>query len=366
MGALIKHRVVQQSFSGAAMKPLARSTCLLVLLALSHQAFAQGGRQLNVPPWVGGANFQSKSKQFENCSASFKNERGITVSYFVDRRFNWRIAFSNPDWDLGVGHKLRVMIRTGDEDNRNLEMVATSNKSFEVSAGDPIALFERIRFNRSIRVQAGGLAWDFPAIDSSEVTAALVDCVLQHTPAAPRSKSTNSVASKALQLVPSADPRTESRAITTGLLAQLGLTGFQYVAPGNAFPFGRTDTAWRKEMITGTVSVVMDRKWDQGMSPFEIFNGNTQVCRGQLFVIATQETVDRAPIARSFISCREIGDVVSGYYLALPRAAGGYFQIATIQAGLQLTTKRIAEDLDLKIRSLIVSVIAKHGASAEQ
>src|SRR6185436_12806064 len=240
------------------------------------------------------------------------------------------------------------------------------NKSFEVQTADPIALFERIRFNRSIRVQAGGLAWDFPAIDSNEVTAALVDCVLQHTPAAPRSKSNNSVASKALQLVPSADPRTESRAITTGLLAQLGLTGFQYVAPGNAFPFGRTDTAWRKEMITGTVSVVMDRKWDQGMSPFEIFNGNTQVCRSQLFVIATQETVDRAPIARNFISCREIGDVVSGYYLALPRAAGGYFQIATIQAGLQLNTKRIAEDLDLKIRSLIVSVIAKHGASAEQ
>ena len=82
-------------------------------------------------------------------------------------------------------------------------------------------------------------------------------------------------------------------------------------------------------------------------------------------MIAASETVDLTPISRSLVSCRDIDVLASAYYLALPRAAGGYYQIATIKSGLEFGPKRIAEDLDLRTRSVIVGVIARHGQIAK-
>ena len=119
-------------------------------------------------------------------------------------------------------------------------------------------------------------------------------------------------------------------------------------------------------MVTGTLAVMANRKWAQETIAHDILNGSAQPCRGHLFVIATPDTVDRVPIVRSFMSCRDIDHTISAYYVALPRNAGGYYQIATLKSGLDFGPKRIAEDLDLKIRSVVVGVVARHGAPAEQ
>lgn len=336
---------------------------VLTMLVASSPSAAEPAQTFTMPQWTGRAMVNAKTKQFELCSASSKNDAGIIVTYSVDRRFNWKLAFSNADWDFVVGHRLRVTIRTGDDDFRDLGAIATTGKSLEIEVVDPIAFFERLRTNRSMRVQAGGLNWDFPAMESNEVMAALVGCVLQQTPRGARSKPSNPVSGKPLQLAPSVDRQSETSAIVASLLAQIGLTGFQYVASGGAFPMGRADIAWRKDSVTGTFSIIADRTGDHETLPHDILRGSAQPCRGQLFLIATPSTVDRTPIARSYVSCRDIGDVVSAYYLAVPRVAGGYYQFATIKSGLEFGPQRLAEELDLRIRSVIVGVIAKNGTA---
>ena len=348
-----------------AMRFLAASIVFLELVLSIRPSVAQP-KTFSVQQWAGGVHFNAKARQFESCTASTKNQAGITIRYSVDRRFQWQLGFANPNWDFVVGHKIRVTIQTGDDNFRNLVATAMTDNSLAIEVTDPIALFDRLRTNRVMRVQAGGLNWDFSSIDSNEVMATLVSCVLQHTSRGrkPR-RNTATTSGKPLQLAPSTDTRSEAKAIMANVLAQIGISGFQYVAPSNAFPVGRADTAWRKDMVSGTLAVMADRKWAQETIAHDILNGSAQPCRGHLFVIATPDTVDRVPIVRSFMSCRDVDHAISAYYVALPRNAGGYYQIATLKSGLDFGPKRIAEDLDLKIRSVIVGAIAKHGSAAE-
>jgi hypothetical protein len=339
---------------------------LLALLLASTVLSAQPNKNFTVQQWSGGPQYNAKGKQFERCAASMKNDAGVAVAYSVDRSFNWQLGLSNPAWDFVPGHKIRLSINSGDDDFRDLLASATTNRILAIEVNDPIALFDRLRTNRSMRVQAGGLRWDFPAIEGNEVMAALVVCVLQQGSRPARSTSAATNSEKPLQLTPSSDPRNESKAIMAGLLSQINLTGVQYVRPSNVFPVGRTDSAWRKETITGTLTVVPGRKFDQQTIGRDLLNDAAQPCRGQLFVIATSGTVDGTPMARAFVSCRDFVDVVSAYYFAIPRAAGGYYQVGTIKSGFEVGPLRIAEDLDLKIRSVVVGVVARHGAPAEQ
>jgi len=338
---------------------------VLTMLVANHPSVAESARTFNVPQWTGRTLINAKTKQFEVCSASSKNEAGIVVTYSVDRRFNWKLSLSSPGWDFIVGHRLRVIVRTGDEEFRDLAAIATTANSLEIEVIDAIPFFERLRNNRSMRVQAGGLNWDFPNLESGEVMASLVGCVLQQMPRAARAKTSTAASNKPLNLGPAADPRSESNAIAAGVLAQIGVTGVQFVSPGNTFPIGRADAAWRKDTLTGTVAVMADRPWNPETITSEILTGSAQPCRGQLFVIAAPATIDRTSITRSYISCRDISDVVSAYYLAVPRAAGGYYQIATIKSGVEFGPRRMAEDLDLRIRDVVIGVIAKHGSTEQ-
>jgi hypothetical protein len=336
------------------------------LLLASTALLAQPNKNFTVQQWSGGPQYTAKGKQFERCTASMKNDAGVAVTYSVDRNFNWQIGFSNAAWEFVPGHKIRLTINSGDDDFRDLSATATTNKTLAVELSDPIALFDRLRTNRLMRVQAGGLRWDYPSAEGNEVMAALVACVLQQSPSPRRSKSSTTKPERPLQLTPSSDPRSESKAIMAGLLSQINLTGVQYVRPNNVFPVGHTDSAWRKETVTGTLTIVSGRKFDQQTIARDLLNDAAQPCRGQLFVIATSGTVDGTPIARAFVSCRDFLDVVSAHYFALPRAAGGYYQVGTIKSGIELGPVRVAEDLDLKIRSVVVGVVARHGAPAEQ
>jgi hypothetical protein len=347
------------------MQRVTQGAVVLILLTFGHQSLAQSNRFFDLPQWTGGPQVNPKSKQFERCSASTKNDSGITINYSVDRNFIWQVGFANPNWDFGAGHKLRVTIRTGDDDFRNLIATATTNKTFTIEVSDPIALFDRLRTNRSMRVEAGGLHWDFSTSDTNEAMAALVSCVIQHTTRGARKKSAAPTSGKPLELAPARDTRSEAKAISASILAQIGLTGFQYTAPSAAFPVGRADAAWRKDGVTGVLSVMSDRKWDHDTLAHDILSGSAQPCRGHLFVIAAPSTIDRTRIARVLLSCRDVEQAVSAYYLALPRAAGGYFQIATLKSGIELGPQRNAEDLDLRIREVIVGVIAKHDSAPQ-
>jgi hypothetical protein len=337
-----------------------------LLLFASTSLSAQPNKNFTVQQWSGGPQYAAKGKHFERCAAGMKNDAGVVLTYSVDRNFNWQIGFSNPAWEFVPGHKIRLTITSGDDDSfRDLPASATTNKTLAVELSDPIALFDRLRTNRSMRVQAGGLRWDFPAAEGNEVMAALVVCVLQQMPSPRRSKSGTTNSERPLQLTPSSDPRSESKAIMAGLLSQINLTGVQYVRPNNVFPVGHTDSAWRKDTVTGTLTVVPGRKFDQQTIARDLLNDAAQPCRGQLFVIATSGTVDGTPIARALVSCRDFVEVVSAHYFAIPRAAGGYYQVGTIKSGIELGPVRVAEDLDLKIRSVIVGVVARHGAAPE-
>src|SRR5262249_44796497 len=234
--------------------------------------------------------------------------------------------------------------------------------SFEMQVRDPIALFERLRTGRSLRVQAGGLSLGLDLADSDDVMYALVRCVAQQLPRKPAPRTSPAAPARPLQPLPPADvdAHSESQALIKDLLAQIGLSEYRLVAASEV-PFAyRHDAAWKKGPLGGTVSLLPA---DRAASPENLANdiwlSGSQSCRDRFVLITASETVDQTALSRVFTLCRSPEGPITTYYLLVPRPDGGSYLVSTINTGLEFLTSRPAEQLDDRIRPLIVGVIAR-------
>ena len=334
----------------------------LLLIASCQAASAAAVKAFTVQSWSGSAFVNDKTRQFEYCSAASKNESGMTMSYSVDRQWAWKLAFSSPNWGFAAGHAFNVTLKIGEEEYRSQRALVTGERNFEMQVGDPIALFERLRTGRNLRVQAGGLSLVFDLVDSDEAIYALVRCVVQQMPRRQTPKVPATASARPLPLTPTTggDARSEAQALAREILTQLAVADYRFIAPSE-LPFAyRPDAAWKKGPIVGTVSILpAERATTADTLANEILGSSSQACRDRFFLIAASETIDQVQASRVFTLCRSPQGPITSYYLAVPRSEGGFYLVASINTGFEFLTSRPAEDLDNKLRPIILGVIAR-------
>jgi hypothetical protein len=347
----------------------------LVACCASQNATAAASKVFAIQRWTGTAHVNDKTKQLEQCAASANNDSGVAVTYTVDRNFAWKLSFTGATWDFVVGHSFNVSLRIGEEQTRAQRAIVTAAKTFEVAIDDPIGLFERLRTSQSLRVQAGGLSLAFDVADSDEVLPALVRCMAQQM--SRRTPATPAAAARPLALNPSVDAAGESQALATDMLARIGINDVRYV-PAKEIPVPyRADVAWKTGAV-GIGGAVATQPSTPAASvealTAALFNSREPVCRGSMFVITASETVDQTPMARVFTACRTLEGTASSYHLVLPRASSGSHLVSVIGSGYGRIASQPVEELDGKIRAVIVGVMARQrqesakqeGATGEQ
>jgi hypothetical protein len=339
---------------------------LFTLSAIQDSAFAFT-KAFTIQHWSANAIFSDKSKQLEYCSASLNNSEGMTVTYSVDRQFAWKLSISNRVWDFAPGHTINVNVKIGEEEFQSQRAVVVDSKTLEIQVIDPIAFFSRLQMGLPLRVQAGALLLTFDLAESDEVLSALVHCVTQGLSRKPQPKGPSARAAKPLQIGPAADVelRAEARSLMKDVLAQARITGARFVNV-NETPTGyRGDVAWRTDIITGTLSVFSDdSEVALGSLPSHLFQNLRSPCGESLFLVSAPDGIDQIPIARLFSSCRTLQGTISAYHLAVPRNAGGFYLLATINNGFGFAGAKPAEDMHYRFRAVVMGVIAKQATSA--
>jgi hypothetical protein len=318
--------------------------------------------------WTVTARSDDQTKQFDRCSAQTTYPNGVSIAFSVDRRYSWGLALSNPAWDFVEGTTFGIVLRLSERDFLKEDAVAIDHQLVEVQLSDPTATFEKLRKATTLQVMAGAMTveFGFGLSGPGNVLSTLMQCVAQQAqPAARpvRSAGTNvkpsAPARAALNLNPASNPAGPAEAATLidGLLAEARISNFQHLAR-EQIPSGmRGDVAWTAGAVTGTASIIEAPPLvDEIVST--VIGNDTRSCRGNYFAGTLPDTVDGASATRVFTACQVQSVTSFVHYLAVPRATGGFYLLATMATAKSPTdaVDQTAKDIEEAIRKALQAV----------
>jgi hypothetical protein len=351
---------------------------LLGVLTACPAAAAVATGALQIGGWSGGPQFDSRTRQFERCTATLNNGSGTNVSFSIDRKFGWRLGFSNPSWSFGKGHSIGLMLAIGKRFQIRQTAHAVDVDRLELQLDDSLTVFAQLRLISQLRAVAGGMSVSFELRDSDEVMAALAQCALQQSAlqqgaAQPRPAKSKTPARPPdpMQALDRSDAmRAEASGIAADLLSFAGISGARVLANNETPDDARGHSIWRTGHVTGTVSIFAGKSGLDGLAGDLVRHGAAK-CPGRFFVAATPDEIERIAIVRLFTSCQAEPATTSIFHTLVARSAGGLYLLTVMIDRVEYigATQGSAEDLDGKIRTVLPGVLARaaqHSNAAEQ
>ena len=326
---------------------------------------------LQIGSWSGGPQFDSRSRQFERCTASLNNGSGTTLTFSIDRNFRWGLGFSNPSWSFGRGHSFGVILTIGKQFQIRQTALAVGVDRLDLQLDDSLTVFARLRVLPQLKATAGGMVVSFELRDSEEIMSALARCALQQTlpaPARPVKSKNPPRPADPLQAIERSDAmRAEASEIASDLLSFANIRDARVLA-NNQTPDDLTATAhaiWRTGHVVGTVSIVPAAR-SAGLAALatDLVRYGSAKCTGRFFVAAMPDQVERVAVLRLFTSCQAEPATSSIHHTLVARAAGGIYLLTVMIDRVEYigAMQGSAEDLDDKIRTVLPGVVARAAA----
>ena len=332
-------------------------TCLAASLNTVEAASVRNA--FRVTTWSGGAYSDDQTKAFERCAATKPGTAGTDISYSVDRQFRWRATLSNPAWNFIKGAEQNVRLTIGEANGLiHASAVAIGRTVLELQTNDPILFFAQLRIARQLRVIVGGLVLGFSLDGGEEVLSALTQCVLRSTRYYQSAKSTSSIFDSYKAASKSAI-QTEATALVSKIIAYARVADSRMLTATEDISSFPIDAAWKVGLIMAGVTIL------EAPLPSEriveaIIVRSLLACHGGFFFISLSDTINRAPIARIFVSCQTTETTTSSYQLVIPRPKAGHYVLSVVSTGSSFIgiAHRTADAYEARLRAIIMLAIS--------
>ena len=352
---------------------IALRICVAASLLGGGNANAANDISIRIGDWILRPHYaeqkdkKQKEKRLDRCSAQQTNADKITMIYSLDSHYMWTFELSNPSWNFPSGSKFDVSFGNPERGFFRQRVAALDPQLVRVLLPDSVNSFEAFRRLFKLDVVAGGLTTQFDLGYANEVLLALTQCVKKFGTTA-KSKAAvaawlKSPASPAAEA--SSDPaiRKETSDLASAIVAEGEIQKATTLKPDEIPDGASGDTVWKIADNLFTISVLPKDAVPAEIGDLNdlIVGGDAQKCRGDFFAATMLDVVESATIARAYTTCQTQQAATSTYYFAMPRKQGGLYFTKVIATNVEVTPtiERTIKDLDAKVRSVIITALAK-------
>lgn len=341
---------VRQLRDGGRGMKRASLTAMLLIALLSVGAEAKPlGKTTKIGDWNLGAFSNDQTQRFSHCGAWGGYRSGITLFFLVTRDYQWAIAFQSPTFAATPGQNIRFRISLDDSNADEVEAYALGRDFVRVGLAPTSALYKRFMSANVLRMYTADNVHEFNLTNTSKLLPALLKCVgdrlhppplnaqgpAQQRPSDPRTAAVSPTAP---------DLRAEITSLAANLLSEAGVSGFRLSTGDN-----KTSVSWSSPGGNGVLLVMLESaevKRPSDLTP-KLISIAAEKCKGKFLSGAMPE---ENGAARSFSSCQiGTGEPTTGYYITVPRSAGGHYVIMTWPtAGTSLKSPQQEPDQDIR------------------
>jgi hypothetical protein len=318
--------------------------------------------------WSGGAVFTGGGKQFDRCSATSTNAKGMAITYAMDSQLRWSLAISNPDWTFTDDFSLSINLSLDGRPFRGRALVRES-KWLLIQVDDQIALFAGLRMAAQLRATAGGLVIEFDLANSSEALSAVAQCALRQGSSSASGGPKNPAKGKSIRVesVPDAGAQKEVLGFANAIKGHASIGGFRVLPVADSLPGSLAAVGWSAESAAGVVMIVPP---NTAARPGEVksraIEYEQRKCRGEYFFASDIATLEQAEVARVYVACKMPESTAITYYTAVPRTKGGAYVVTNASGqGFALILQRQTETADGKLRGAILEALRRFDQGPE-
>jgi hypothetical protein len=316
---------------------------------------AQIGKDLQIGNWTLGAYTSRESGRFSHCAASGRYRHGVTLFFAVTRDYQWSIGFGSDQFDISAGERVKLAIALDDSNNASVEGKAIDRNLVRVVLTPSSDLFKRFMRANVLHLYATDSSYSFALQDTSRLLPQLLKCVrdqLNPAPLVAQGPSDQGSAGKPSPAASAAQSAqfAETTSLAANLLSEAGVSGFRFNTPTPS-DIARGIVRWSAPSMTGTLAVMNEPSAKRGTDHMaKLIAVMAAKCKGKF---ASGSMPEESGAGRAFTSCQDgTGDPTVGYFLAMPRSAGGFFVLLTFpRAGASET------DPDKEIRAAAARIL---------
>ena len=154
---------------------------LIVLILFGAFGFADARTvgKTKIQNWDVAAHVSDSSGKFTHCASAAKYKSGITLLFSVDRRIEWAVGFSSPEWRLTPGNAYKVVYKIDGGPSRTGIGRAVSPLLVRMGVPDDDRLNE-FRVGLMLAVTTGTKMVKFKLTDTNKMLDALFECAKQY------------------------------------------------------------------------------------------------------------------------------------------------------------------------------------------
>jgi hypothetical protein len=306
---------------------------LLGCLVASPQAEAKLLRSYKIGNWLIGVYGHPRSGAFSNCIATASYKNGITLGFVVSRDLRWKIAFSDPRWNLTAGKEVNGAYRVDEGNVRATTAFAIGPNAIQAELPDRADIFDEFRRGRMLSFTGGGDVVQFALTDTSRMLADLLQCARDRgaPPSRPDMLRQASVPPPAAAPPPAAGPTAETRLeatlLATNVLNSLGGAPFEMLER-DALPaeLRQHDAVWRTAGgMLGSLRVLADgRASTSAQIKADLLATDSFACKGKFLSGVVPSEHDTSDDFNMFTVC-DSGAGVTVTYILARRPKGGHY-----------------------------------------
>jgi hypothetical protein len=346
-------------------------TMLALLGPLMVVSSAQGATLWNeqVGQWAVGSYSTDQSTNFSHCAAGYVGTGGILLMFSISANYSWGMGLQNKNWRLKPGNQYSVRYWVDTNDAEYGMAIATSSDQVLIPLKDNVSLFNNFQRGNTLFLSAQNSDFSFSLKDSSRMLTYLLECVkagglkppiVATSPnpfGPPVAASTDRTTLNNAKL---AAERAEATVLAANLISQLGISGFTILRPDEMPEGWKPDAMWRSDSGIGTVTVLPSASDSGEISP-AIIAQDAKGCK-KAFASGSLPAESSSPITRLFTRCGTGKDAFVGFYVLIPRQAGGQYVIGTFSIG----EEEAAKALDSGIRQAIFRALPNNDNPARR
>ncbi len=311
---------------------------------------AQMGRSIQIGNWTLGAYSNNNTRKFSHCAATAPYRSGVTLLFIVSRDYEWGVGFLSQEFDMPAKQNIRLGIALDESDFEIVQAYVIDRNFARIDLASNSDLYKRFMRSHLLRLRAADKAYSFALQDTSKLLPQLLKCVYDRLNPAPLNAQGPVPqrpvdAPKSTAVVPAA-VHAEAMSLAANLLSEAGVSGFRFASPSPE-DIAQGTVRWSAPTMDGALIVVMDpaikRPADQMPKLIELM---ARECKGKF---ASGSIPEEGGAARAFTSC-QVGtaDAAVGYYLAMPRSAGGHFVLMTFPRAAATADRAPEPDKDIR------------------
>ena len=274
--------------------------------------------------WTGSAFSEPDGRTLSHCAAFANYQNGVSLAFLLWRDRRWGMSFANHSWSLTKGQTYDIKLALDADPPSAAQAVAVSTEAVVVTLG--VNARDRFIKARELRMKTAGQEFSFTLAGTAQLMPALQRCMETNRSPQPAMAQSNPFVAPAEKGVPPSQiiqsHRAEATALLTKILSGAGIAGFRIAEIDKSY---KHDVYWIAGKLFGGIDVIVD-KTPELISATTIGDDAT-ICKGKFASGSTPAS--ETGWFRGFTKC-DLGDrSATGFFVIVPRNAGGYYMIFT-------------------------------------